>query len=169
VAHATSEKNGSHHIHLPHTYWLPWSHLNTKSTNKTKVFWAKLIISMQVAGAESHMQSLVSQYSNSSEKESDYITGAEMQAWPTSVPCHTTYVALILSSEFLVSASGTRWRGELVYFTVCIFACDQNSFCAVYVVGSKLESCFLPYWEANEAQCTEQLDDPRNWNLVSRM
>lgn len=32
--------------------------------------------------------------------------------------------------------------------------------------GSNLESCFLPYWEANEVQCKEQLDDPRNWNMI---
>jgi len=39
----------------------------------------------------------------------------------------------------------------------------------MFVSGNILEACFLPYWEANEAQCKQQLADPRNWNLVSSL
>jgi hypothetical protein len=91
------------------------------------------------------------------DKEKDLTCGHQARYWQFFLSSHTEslhYVKFQLSSLF--------------YFTAFIFTCNQDCFSIVCVLGSKLESCFLPYWEADEVQCKEQLDDPRNWNMVIR-
>jgi hypothetical protein len=105
----------------------------------------------------SRRQSEVWSQSDCGDKEKDLPSGHQAPCWLSFPSSHIEslhYVKYQLSSFF--------------YFTACIFTCNWDRFSVVCVLDGKLESCFLPYWEANEVQCKEQLHDPRNWNMVIR-